>query len=252
MIKKTIQKIKKIMPKELKAFIYEKIICLIIQPRYLHEQSTFSQVGEDAILKFLFSDYGMDLSKISYLDIGARHPTNGSNTFLFYSLGSKGVCVDADKGSIPLIKELRPRDKVLNLAISNSKKKVGHLFFMEGGGSTLDKEEFKSRKDGEKSEKVNTFEVPLLNINLLIKKTFKTYPVFLSIDIEGLDLSVLESLDFTKYPIPVICAETCRYSKNHVRPKDNSISKFLVSKGYEIYADTYVNTIFINKKWFYK
>jgi len=30
------------------------------------------------------------------------------------------------------------------------------------------------------------------------------------------------------------------------------VSKFLISKGYEIYADTYINTIFVKKEWFNK
>lgn len=240
------------MPEKIKSFLYEKIICLIITPRYLHEQSTFSQAGEDVILKFLFSDCGLNLSNISYLDIGARHPTNGSNTFLFYTKGSRGVCVDADKESIPLIKKLRPRDKVLNVGISDNKKKSGNLYFVEGGGSTLSKEEFKNRKGKENSEKGNMIEISLLDINTLIKKTFKTHPILLTIDIEGMDLPVLKTLNFKKYPIPVICAETCSFSENYIRPKDSSIARYLISKGYEIYADTYVNTIFVNKKWFYK
>ena len=74
----------------------------------------------------------------------------------------------------------------------------------------------------------------------------------LSLDIEGLDLEVLKSLDFEKYPIPVICVETCTYSENHIRPKDKTILEFVMSKGYEVYADTYINTIFVNKAWFYK
>ncbi len=252
MLRDIIQSILKIIPDKVKSFLYEKIVCLFITPRYSNEQSTFSQAGEDAVIKFLLLDYGLDLSKISYLDIGARHPTNGSNTFLFYAKGSKGVCVDADKESIPLIRKLRPRDKVLNVGVSDSKKKSGYLYFMEGGGSTIDEEEFKRRKKIDSIENYISLKIPLLNINTLIKNNFKTYPTFLSIDIEGLDLLVLKSLNFDKYPISIICVETCIYSEYHIRPKDKSISKFLVSKGYEIYADTYVNTVFVNKKWFYK
>jgi len=94
--------------------------------------------------------------------------------------------------------------------------------------------------------------VPLININKIIKENFTAFPDFLSIDIEGLDLDVLKSLDFDQFPIPVICVETCTYSEDHIRPKDYSIAEFVISKGYEVYADTYINTIFVNKDWFYK
>ena len=74
----------------------------------------------------------------------------------------------------------------------------------------------------------------------------------LSIDIEGLDLAVLRTLDFERYPIPIVCVETCRYSEDHVRPRDHSIAEFMATKGYEAYADTYINTIFVRKTWFYR
>ena len=73
---------------------------------------------------------------------------------------------------------------------------------------------------------------------------------FLSIDIEGLDLDVLKSLDYEKYSIPVICAETCTFSETHIKPKDKSIEDFMLTKGYFLYADTYVNSIFVNENWF--
>ena len=66
-----------------------------------------------------------------------------------------------------------------------------------------------------------------------------------------MDLLVLQSLNFDEYPIPVICAETCTYSENYIKPKDLRISEFMRGKGYFVYADTYINTIFVNSKWFY-
>lgn len=79
--------------------------------------------------------------------------------------------------------------------------------------------------------------MPLIHINDLIKQNFSRYPDFMSIDIEGLDFEVLKSLDFEIYPISVICVETCFYSESHIRPKDNRIIDFMLSKGYEIYAN---------------
>ncbi|MGB4938039.1 MAG: FkbM family methyltransferase, partial [Ferruginibacter sp.] len=90
-----------------------------------------------------------------------------------------------------------------------------------------------------------------VHINDLIKNNFAGYPDLLSVDIEGLDLAVLQSLDYEAYPVPVICVETCVYSETNVRPKDPAIAEFMVTRGYEIYADTYINTIFVNKHWFY-
>ena len=65
-----------------------------------------------------------------------------------------------------------------------------------------------------------------------------------------MDYEVLKSLDYNKYPIPVICAETCAFSETHIKPKERMIEDLMLSKGYLVYADTYINTIFVNEKWF--
>jgi hypothetical protein len=73
---------------------------------------------------------------------------------------------------------------------------------------------------------------------------------FLSLDIEGMDLPVLQTLDFQEiFPI-VICVETIRNSIIHKNEKRTDIIDFLISKGYFVYADTYINTIFVrNDIW---
>ena len=221
----------------------------IIKPPYAPQ--SYSQAGEDAILRFLFKD--KKIKEIRYLDIGTNVPDYGNNTYLFYKDGSSGVCVDADKTLIPLIKKLRPRDTVINVGIAVSHEKDADFYIFDLNGiNTFNKEEAEKRSKTGTHKIKEIVRVPLLSINELIQKNFDSYPHLLSLDIEGLDLVVLKSLDYLKFPIPVICVETCVYSENHIRAKDNSIAEFLSGKGYEIYADTYINTIFVNKKWFYK
>jgi FkbM family methyltransferase len=220
-------------------------------PRPTLIYNTYSQAGEDAVLSFLFAD--KKINKVSYLDIGTSKPDICNNTFLFYIKGNRGVCVEADKTLVPYIQKLRPHDKVINAGVAVSDKAEADFYIFDISSiSTFDKDEAE-RRQGHGTYKIKeVVTVPLTSINNIIKQNFETFPDFLSIDIEGLDLEVLKSLDFDKFPIPVICVETCTYSENHVRPKDHSIAELVTSKGYEIYADTYINTIFVNKNWFYK
>ncbi len=219
--------------------------------RYEYEYQTFSQAGEDCILRFLFNDMKIMMEDVSYLDIGICHPTSCSNTFLFYIHGAMGVLVEANERAIPIIRKFRERDKILNVGVShNPRGGSAKLYCIDSGGSTLDKDEAEKRvKLGAKI--TEEIEIPLVSINYLIEENFSKYPVFLSLDVEGLDYSVLKTLDFVRFPIPVVCIETCSYSINHIRPKNQKILNFMKSKGYEVYADTYINTIFVNKKWFY-
>ena len=213
------------------------------------KQNSYSQAGEDAVVSFLFSDYG--IRNIKYLDLGTNIPNFGNNTYAFYKRGSTGVCVEADASLIENIKKIRSRDKVINAGVAPQNGEADFYVFNEPAISTFDKEEAQFREGQGNYQIERVVKVPLITINKIIEDNFETYPHFLSVDIEGLDLMVLKTLDFEKYPIPAICVETCTYSENHIRPKDSSIKDYMETRGYEVYADTYINTIFVNKNWFY-
>jgi FkbM family methyltransferase len=212
--------------------------------------ASYSQAGEDAVLRFLFGDKG--LRHISYLDVGTNIPDFTNNTYLFYLSGSSGVCVEADRTLIPHIQKVRPRDTVLNVGVSTDEATNGDFYIFDIKGiSTFDKAEAEQRAASGHFKLREIVKVKLMDINSILHENFARRPDLLSIDIEGLDLAVLKTLDFERYRIPVVCVETCRYSENHVRPKDPAIGEFLGTKGYEVYADTYINTIFVDKAWFY-
>lgn len=232
--------IKKILKKEVLKYIKPEIILI---------QNSYSQAGEDIVIDFLFSNIG--LIKPKYLELGVMSPDHFSNTYKFYLRGATGVLVEADETQISYIKVKRPDDIVLNVGVGFTNTQEADFFIFNNRGlNTFDKEEanFRNRIGSFKIERV--VKVPLKSLESIIENNFETYPDFLSIDIEGLDLKVLESLDFYRFPIPVICAETCVYSENHIKPKDKSIENFLTRKGYFAYADTYINTIFVNENWF--
>lgn len=209
----------------------------------------FSQAGEDVIVSYLFKS--VNKKQVSYLDIGANDPIAGSNTYLFYGKNNKGVCVEANPKLAKAICFYRPKDVCLNIAISTAEEQVLDFYVFDSHGlSTLSREEALSR------EKFGSFKIKEIikirsqRINTVIAENFESYPDFLSIDIEGLDLDVLQSLDFNLYPIPAICVETVSYAENHLRQKDYSIEEFLLQKGYFKYADTFINTLFVNEKWY--
>lgn len=213
-------------------------------------KGTYAQAGEDAIIKFLFDSKGV--VQPSYLELGTNKPDAYNNTYLFYKLNSRGVCVEADETLIDSIKKVRPGDKVIHAGVSVQNGEESDFYiFNEPSLNTFNKAEAESRERKGTYKMVKVTKVKLLAVNKLISENFSAFPDFLSIDIEGLDMEVLRTLDYSSYPIPVICAETCTYSENHIKPKNEEIARFLIEKGYFIYADTYINTIFVNKTWFY-
>jgi hypothetical protein len=87
--------------------------------------------------------------------------------------------------------------------------------------------------------------MPLVNINEVLDQHFNGgAPDFLSIDVEGLDLPILKTLDFRKHRPKVLCVETLEAATTR---EDPEIAKFLQSKGYVLRGCSFVNSIFVDR-----
>jgi FkbM family methyltransferase len=209
----------------------------------------YTPTGEDVILRHLFDSVG--IARPDYLDIGANDPVNGNNTYVFYRDGARGVCVEAHPELASEIATIRPRDICLNVAVGVGEgDHVDVYIFDVAGLSTIDPDEAAQREALGTYKVVRTVSVPLRTINDVIAAHFATYPTLLSLDIEGMDHTVLHSLDDDRFPIPVICAETVVYCESHLRKKDAAIAEVLESRGYFLYADTFINSIFVRDAWY--
>lgn len=206
---------------------------------------SFSQVGEDIIINYLFNS--LKIEKPTYLEIGTNLPIRGNNTYFFYNKGCRGVCIEPDTELYKLIRKKRPEDTVLNIGIglTGDTSAILHIF-PDGytGWNTFSKEEALIREKESGINVAKTVEMPLRSVNDIIESYFKPWPNFVSIDVEGLDLAILQSLDFNRFKPEVFCVETISFSVTNKEEKLQDIIDFMTSKGYFAYADTHVNTIF--------
>jgi len=224
--------------------------CLIKNITKKQYQASYSQCGEDLICSYIFKQ--LNIKKPTYLDIGAFHPTNKSNTYLFYKNKSNGVCVEPDKSLADYFKKKRPRDLCLNVGVSPTGKFEEKNFYTMSAKALNTFSEDEARKyeafGTHRIEKIN--KVKIIPINDIIKSNFNECPNFISIDVEGLDFDVLKNLDIQKYRPEIFCIETINYSEDNTERKDARISKYMVDNGYMIHSDTYINTIYVEKnKW---
>lgn len=214
---------------------------------------SYAQAGEDQVARYLFGELG--IAQPSYLDLGANHPYLCSNTYYFYLRGSRGVCVEPDPALAGLLKRYRKGDTILPIGIGLGESREASLYIFPypySGWNTFSQEEaqYRQEKSGIKIESVH--KVPLEPINAVMERYFDPYPNLLSIDIEGMDLPILQSLDFTRYRPEVICAETVTFSMEKGDIKGNEMAVFLQSKGYIAYADTHINTLFCRQDLYKK
>ncbi len=218
----------------------------------LTSKVSYAQSGEDIIIEYLFESIG--ISNPKYIDIGTNLPKKGNNTYLFYLKNSKGICIEPDFSLIPAIKKIRPKDKILNIGLSFEKTAQAAFYYFEShynAWNTFSKEDaiVKSNKSGIAFKEMK---VELDTINNICKSYNFQDVNYLSIDVEGLDLAILKSIDFEVIKPEVICVETIAFSLTNTINKNQDIAAFMNSKDYLIYADTNLNTIFCRKDIFQK
>jgi FkbM family methyltransferase len=212
-------------------------------------KKSYSQFGEDVIIEIIF--YLIHKSDIRYLDIGANFPKHFSNTYYFYKRGYTGVCIEPDKELYNYYKKVRPKDTVYNIGIGiNDEDEVKQFYFYKNerkGLNTFSADRLEHNVIAG-NEMPQVADVTLRNINKIISENFSGAPDFLSIDIEGMDMAVLQSLDYTKYQPLVICCEITKVDGDDVITENTELKNFLLSKGYFHYASTFINGIFVKKE----
>jgi hypothetical protein len=62
-----------------------------------------------------------------------------------------------------------------------------------------------------------------------------------------MDEEIVRAIDFTQYRPKIFCIETITQSDTGMFEKNNSLITYLQQQNYVVYADTYVNTIFVDK-----
>lgn len=206
---------------------------------------SYSQSGEDLIIRQIFTALGRE--RITYLDLGANHPTRFSNTYLFYSNGSSGVCVEPDPAAQPLFRRWRGRDTLLTCGVGLKEGEADFYVMTTNTLSTFSKEEAE-RYQGYGSQKiVKVVKQPLKPVNRILEQHFEKCPNLISLDIEGLDFQILQSLDLDKWRPEVFCIETLTYTEDKTERKLEEIMEYMKGRGYMVYADTFINTVFVDR-----
>jgi len=208
---------------------------------------TFSQTGEDAIINFLFNAF--KINNPSYIDIGAYNPYWINNTAIFYYRAKgKGINIEPNPIGFQKLKKFRPRDINLNIGLSNKKGTLTYFVMDADTLNTFSEEE--ARKNVEKwgHKIIKTMDIPVDTIdNIIAKYSNNIYPDFMNIDAEGVEMDILERIDFIQSKPKIICLETAEYGNTDMQETDTETVNFLLTKGYFIFSNTYINTIMVDK-----
>jgi len=214
----------------------------------LYGNTSYAQSGEDIILRHLFDIIGVAVP--SYLDIGANHPVHLSNSYLFYRQGSRGVCIEPDPALVAAFKRKRPRDTVLGVGVANQPGELEFFVMSVSSLNTFSAEEaHHSETLGHRIEKC--LKIPVITVNEALKQC-NPIPDFVSIDVEGLDEAVVSGIDFGRFRPAAFCVETLTYEQHGGGKKKKNIFEIFSKNGFFPYADTYINTIFVEENYWKK
>jgi FkbM family methyltransferase len=176
---------------------------------YSDARPSFSHCGEDRVLAYLFKR----LKSGFFVDVGAFHPQNSSNTFLLYHSGWRGINIDARPGSMDAFKRMRPEDINLELAISEREETL--TYYQIGEGSH-EMNSFSLAFQSNLYEDYGIRDSDVRKIPMLAKPLRSVLDQhlprdraidLLTIDVEGLELQVLSSNDWARYRPMVIMIE---------------------------------------------
>jgi len=213
-----------------------------------NEKSSYSQCGEDILLAFVLAELGIELPV--YLDIGAHHPSYLNNTNLFYKKGSRGVNIEPDPHLFQEFVKERSEDINLNVGVGMTDEIKQTDFYVMTARvlNTFSKEEAERIDETTQYKIEKVIPIDLVSVNTVLDKYFKDKkPDLISIDVEGWDYEIVRSLDFSQLERTVFCVETLTYTEDKSEKKRTDIIDYFIEKGFFVCADTYINSIFVNK-----
>ena len=172
-----------------------------------------SEYYEDYVLSSVLDD----VASGTYIDVGANHPIEDNVTALFYERGWHGITIEPNPEYSPLYAQLRPRDVHLDLGIASAGGTLtfykitdppgGNGTYASGGLSTFDPAIAAQRR--REGLTVRELAVPVTTLNKVLEQRPLEAITILSIDVEGFEKQVLESIDLRKHRPLVIVVEAC-------------------------------------------
>lgn len=200
---------------------------------------SWSQEGEDMVLQRIFAQN----KKGFYVDVGAHHPMRFSNTYMFYRRGWSGINIDAMPGSMRLFEKWRRRDINIEIGIGQKSEKLDYYIFNEpalNGFSVKLSEERNLEENNYFVKEILKIDVKPLS-EILDQHLQNSTIEFLSVDVEGLDLAVLKSNDWSRYRPKFVLVEILKSSLHNL--DQDPVFLFMKEQGYAVYAKQ-VNTVF--------
>jgi len=182
-----------------------------------------------------------------FIDIGAHNGIDINNTYYFENEGWGGICFEP----IPKIfKQLEQNRKctLVNKAISNNEG-TAQFFLIEGCSDMLSglvneyPQEHIARINREIKQHNQNYDYIDVTCSTFDKEVIETNINLLSIDTEGAELTILKTINFTKYNVDVMIIEYNYHNQELI--------DLLYNNNFEVIQQRGVDLIVKNKNYVY-
>jgi FkbM family methyltransferase len=187
----------------------------------------FGQFGEDAVFMSMWDWHRRKTGY--YVDVGAYHPIDLSNTHVLYRHGWRGLTIDPNPKMAPLFARHRPEGVHLTCAVGEKEGEAAYFSFSQSNYNTMDP------AVAERGIANGTFEKMTVPVRPLASILREHVPAggeidLLSVDCEGFDETVLRSNDWKRFRPTWVMIEDERASD------DSGPGRLLKDEGYELAA----------------
>jgi FkbM family methyltransferase len=210
---------------------------------FFWNEKYFSQAGQDKIIReFFFKNKKNGF----FVEIGAFDGIQGSNCYHFEKfLNWDGIALEPSRIQFEKLKKNR-KCKILNEAVSHQIKEVEFVEVIEGltqMSGINDNSYQRNMNIITKNERSKTQSINLKTITFEQAVPKNTDIDYLSIDIEGGEMDLLNSINFNDNDIKVISVE------NNI-PAEQNFKDFFDSKNFVYFDRVGQDEIFYNSKFF--
>jgi FkbM family methyltransferase len=169
-----------------------------------------------------------------YIDIGAFHPMHYSNTYLLYKRGWHGIAIDPNASTGTLFRIHRPRDTFVQSGVGVASSVLPYYVFNHQSCNTFSEAHRDRMLARPFMRLIRTEKVAIAPLRDIVAAHARGMNVdVLNIDVEGMNLAVLESNDWSTCVPRVICVE----DDDLVITKDivgSPIHTYLSARGYTL------------------
>jgi FkbM family methyltransferase len=191
---------------------------------------SYSANNEDVLLHRIFGDQVDGF----FVDVGAAHPLFENDTRALYERGWRGINIEPTAAFYRELVAQRPNDINLNIAISDEPGELSFHEVVGTGLSTCDAKEAASATA--KGFDVVHHTVSARTLRDILQEAKLPKIDLLKVDVEGFELRVMKSNDWSLYRPRIVVAEGT-FPESPVRRNDG-VADYLAAQGYRhVYFD---------------